>query len=122
MTKQDFYKELKNIGVDVTNRTQMKVWSLGLVAMGKDYIEHRTDRCRGCYYENSALKDGKYDTDKCSNRFCPIKNMPKTPGEVVDYLFEQDFPLDIGAFFNKYVNPIITELVKQEEEQKKNAR
>ena len=123
MTKQDFYKELKNIGVDISDPTQMKIWSLALLAMGQDYMDHRFDRCSGCYYEEAATNErGKADMNKCPNAFCPMKELPNTSGEVVDYLFKKDFPLDIKAFFNKYVDPILNELIKQEEEKQKNAR
>lgn len=120
MTKAEFYKELQNVGVDTSDPVQMKVWSLALLRMGQSYIDHRYDRCEDCYYRDGAMENGKFSMDRCPNKFCPIKHLPNTPAAVVDYLFQQNFPLDIGAFFNKYVDPILTELSKQEEE-KKNA-
>lgn len=120
MTKTEFYKELQNVGVDTSDPTQMKIWSLALLQMGKDYIEHREDRCQDCYYRDKAFVNGEFRMDACPNQFCPMKHIPNTPGAVVDYLFNQNVPLDIGAFFNKYVDPILTELSKQEEQ--RNAR
>lgn len=117
MTKKDFYKELQNVGVDTSDPVQMKVWSLALLEMGKSYIDHRFDRCEECYYSDKATVDGKFSIDACPNSFCPIKHLPETPAAVVDYLFKQDFPLDIGAFFNKYVDPILAKLSEQEEKQ-----
>ena len=116
MTKQEFYKELQNIGVDTTNKDQMKVWSVALLNMGRDYIAHKTDRCEDCYYERKAMKSGKLNMDDCPNEYCPMKALPSDPAQVVDYLFEQSIPLDMQAFFNKYVSPILTELAKRERE------
>jgi hypothetical protein len=122
MNKQDFYKELKNIGVDISDKTQMKIWSLALLAMGQDYLDHKFDRCKGCYYEESGMDEKKeFHIELCKNKLCPIKEMPNTPGEVVDYLFYTNIPLDMKVFYNKYVDPILTELIKHEE-QRENAR
>lgn len=116
MTKSEFYKELQNVGVDTSNPAQMKIWSLALLQMGQDYIDHREDRCQTCYFRDKAMVRGVFQMSACPNKFCPIKHLPNTPGAVVDYLFQQSFPLDIGAFFNKYVDPILKELEKQEEQ------
>jgi hypothetical protein len=118
LNKEGFYKKLKEAGVDVTDPMQMKVWSAALIAMGKDYLEHRFDRCVDCYYRDRAVVDGKFDYEKCPNRFCPVKEMPDTPAKVVDYVFERDDPLDMNAFFNVYVSPILDALIEKE----KNAR
>ena len=116
MTKTEFYKELKNIGVDITDKTQMKIWSLALLAMGRDYIDHRLDRCQGCYYEETGMNgERKFSIEKCSNGLCPVKELPDTPDKVVDYLFACNIPLNMQAFYNKYVEPILDELIKHEE-------
>ena len=121
MTKTQFYKELQNIGVDTSDPAQMKVWSLALLAMGQDYIDHKEDRCQDCYYSDKAMVNGKPSSNACPNEFCPVKHLPSTPGAVVDYMFKQNFPLDLSAFFNEYVDPILTNLSEQEEKQQ-NAR
>lgn len=118
MTKAEFYKELQNVGVDTSDPVQMKVWSLALLNMGQSYIDHRYDRCEDCYFAEKTVGSGETRMKSCPNQFCPIKYLPTTPAAVVDYLFKQNFPLDIGAFFNKYVDPILTELSKQEEKEK----
>ena len=115
MTKSDFYKELQNIGVDTSDPVQMKVWSMALLAMGQDYIQHKGDRCPDCYYADKAVINGKVDMTACPNKFCPMKHIPTTPGATVEYLFQQDMPLDLNAFFNKYVDPILKRLAEEEQ-------
>ncbi len=114
MTKTEFYKELQNVGVDTSDPVQMKVWSMALLAMGKDQIDHKMDRCPDCYYSNKVFIDGKVNMDACPNQFCPMKHIPNTPGAVVEYLFKKNMPLDISAFFNEYVDPILKKLAEEE--------
>jgi len=114
MTKEEFYKKLKEAGVDVTNPSQMKVWSLALISLGKTYLEHRTDRCKDCYFRPQATNNGEFDINYCPNQFCPMKTMPDTPAKVVDWIFERNTPLDMGLFYDRYVKPILDELIKRE--------
>ena len=116
MTKKDFYNELKRIGVDITSATQMKVWSVALMNMAKDMIANKTSRCELCYYAEKATVDGVFSVERCSNNFCPVKNMPDSPGEVIEKMFRENMPLDFSFFFEKYVKPIVDQLIEKEEE------
>ena len=120
MKKQEFYQELQNIGVDTSNKEQMRVWSLALLRYGEDYRRHAFHRCDGCHYELPASKSGKFRVEDCPNRYCPVKNLPETPGQIIEMLFDQDYIFDLEFLFKQYVTPILDELVKQEEE--RNAR
>ena len=114
MTKTKFYEELERIGVDISDKSQMKIWSVALLNMAKDVIANKTRRCNGCYFSKNAILDDGFHLELCKNEFCPIKNLPDNPAAVVDYLFKRDEPMDLKTFFKKYVSPILDALIEEE--------
>ena len=113
MTKAEFFKEVKDIGVDLEDKRQMKVWTLALLAMGQKAVDSRFERCTDCYYANG--KEGKLAMSSCPNRLCPVKNIPSKADEMVEYMFSRNEYIDLRAFYREYVVPVLNKLIEQEE-------
>lgn len=119
MTKEQFYKELANVGVDISDPIQMKVWSAALIKMAQDTLDNKTEQCVACYFAPKVTGiNGAINIDDCPNNFCPVKHYPDNAAQMVDYLFSTNFPLDLSAFFHKYVSPIVDKLIEKEREGK----
>ena len=102
--------------MDVTDQVQMKIWSTALLNMGKNMIDNKTERCETCYYAPKVVDtNGKININLCPNNFCPVKSMPTSAAEVIELMFQKDYPINISFVFNNYVEPILNKLIEEEQ-------